>query len=99
MIVYLLYFVAYITGITALIGVIIAHVQAGTADPVTNTPAFKETSVHMNVLAEVGESPLPRNNSRFGHPTPQNGVEVQRKWKRPDYHQPGNGLVQIESRK
>src|SRR5882724_10067322 len=70
-------------------------------DPVTNTPAFKETSVHMNVLAEVGESPLPRNNSRFGHPTPQNGVEVERKWKRPDYHTPGNGngLVQIQTRK
>ncbi len=27
-------------------------------DPVTNTPAYKETSVHMKVLAEVGESPL-----------------------------------------
>ena len=55
----------------------------------------------MNVLAEVGESPLPRNNSRFGHPTPQNGVEVERKWKRSDYHPPGNenGLVQIETRK
>jgi formate dehydrogenase major subunit len=60
-------------------------------DPVTNTPAYKETSVHMNVLAEVGESPLPRINSRFGHPTPQNGVEVERKWKRADYSVPGNG--------
>src|SRR5207245_7486299 len=26
-------------------------------DPVTNTPAYKDASVHMNVLAEVGESP------------------------------------------
>lgn len=71
------------------------------ADAVTNTPAYKEASVHMNVLPEVGESPLPRTNSRFGHPTPQNGVEVERKWKRPDYHPPGNGnrLVQIETRK
>src|SRR5438874_116316 len=60
-------------------------------DPVTNTPAYKETSVHMDVLAEVGESPLPRINSRFGHPTPQNGVEVERKWKRADYTVPGNG--------
>jgi len=33
--------------------------------------------------------PLPRINSRFGHPTPQNGVEVERKWKRPDYRIPG----------
>jgi formate dehydrogenase major subunit len=64
-------------------------------DPATNTPAYKETSVRMNVLTEVGESPLPRVNSRFGHPTPQNGVEVERKWKRPDYTPPGNGLVQL----
>jgi formate dehydrogenase major subunit len=64
-------------------------------DPVTNTPAFKEASVRLRVLEEVGESPLPRINSRFGHPTPQRGVEVERKWKRLDYHFPGNGLVQI----
>jgi formate dehydrogenase major subunit len=68
-------------------------------DPVTNTPAYKETSVHMNVLTEVGENPLPRINSRFGHPTPQNGVEVERKWKRPDYSPPGNGLVQLRTNK
>src|SRR5258708_21819940 len=68
-------------------------------DPVTNTPAYKETSVRMNVLPEVGESPLPRINSRFGHPTPQDGVEVERKWKRPDYTPPGNGLVQLQTKK
>jgi formate dehydrogenase major subunit len=68
-------------------------------DPVTNTPAYKETSVHLNVLPEVGESPLPRINSRFGHPTPQNGVEVERKWKRADYTPPGNGLVQLQTKK
>ncbi len=67
-------------------------------DPVTNTPAFKETSVHLNVLPEVGESPLPRVNSRFGHPTPQQGVEVERKWKRSDYSAPGNGLVQLQTK-
>jgi formate dehydrogenase major subunit len=66
------------------------------ADSVTNTPAFKEASVYLKVLPEVGESPLPRINSRFGHPTPQQGVEVERKWARPDYRQPGNGLVQIQ---
>jgi formate dehydrogenase major subunit len=65
-------------------------------DPVTNTPAYKETSVHMNVLAEVGENPLPRSNSRFGHPTPLRGVEVERKWQRSDYAPPGNGLVQLQ---
>ncbi len=68
-------------------------------DPATNTPAYKETSVRLQVLTEVGESPLPRVNSRFGHPTPQNGVEVERKWKRPDYSPPGNGLVQLQTRK
>jgi uncharacterized membrane protein len=33
LIVYILYCVGYVTGITAIIGVIIAHVQIGTADP------------------------------------------------------------------
>ena len=68
-------------------------------DKVTHTPAYKESSVRMTVLAEQGENPLPRTNSRWGHPTPQMGVEVERKWRRADYHQPGsngNGLVQIQ---
>jgi len=67
-------------------------------DSVTHTPAYKEASVHLRVLPEVGESPLPRINHRFGHPTPQHGVEVERKWKRPDYRFPGNGLVQIQTK-
>jgi formate dehydrogenase major subunit len=66
-------------------------------DAVTHTPAYKEASVHLRVLPEIGESPLPRINHRFGHPTPQHGVEVERKWKRPDYRMPGYGLVQIRS--
>jgi len=66
-------------------------------DPVTHTPAYKELPVYMHVLPEVGEVPLPRINPRFGHPTPQNGVEVERKWQRPDYHIPGRQLVQIQS--
>lgn len=57
-------------------------------DKVTHTPAYKETSVRMVVLPETGESPLPRVNSRFGHPTPQRGVEVERKWNRSDYRMP-----------
>jgi len=65
-------------------------------DAVTHTPAYKETSVQMIVLPEPGESPLPRTNFRFGQPTPQRGVEVERKWKRPDYTEPGSQkLVQI----
>jgi len=57
-------------------------------DTVTHTPAYKETSVRMVVLDDIGESPLPRVNSRFHHPTPQMGVEVERKWKRIDYEMP-----------
>ena len=67
-------------------------------DPVTHTPAFKEISVHMTVLPEIGSSPLPRTNSRWGHPTPQRGVEVERKWQRADYRTPGPQLVQIQPR-
>jgi formate dehydrogenase major subunit len=67
-------------------------------DPVTHTPAYKETSVKLTVLPEVGENPLPRTNSRWGHPTPQHGVEVERKWKRADYRTPGPQLVQIQPR-
>jgi formate dehydrogenase major subunit len=67
------------------------------SDPATHTPAYKELAVSMQVLADVEESPLPRINHRFGHPTPQYGVQVERKWKRSDYSVPGNGngLVQI----
>lgn len=67
-------------------------------DSTTHTPAYKETSAQLAVLPETGESPLPRENSRFGSPTPQHGVEVERKWKRADYHVPGNGFVQIKSK-
>jgi len=63
-------------------------------DTVTHTPAYKEVSVRMVVLDDVGESPLPRVNSRFGHPTPQKGVEIQRKWKRTDYEIPKGEPVQ-----
>jgi formate dehydrogenase major subunit len=58
-------------------------------DQATHTPAYKETAVKMRLLDEIGESPLPRTNHRFGTPTPQRGVEVERKWKRSDYRMPG----------
>lgn len=67
-------------------------------DPVTHTPAYKEAVVKMLVLPEIGENPLPPTNSRWGHPTPQHGVEVERKWKRADYRTPGPQLVQIQPR-
>jgi formate dehydrogenase major subunit len=65
-------------------------------DPITHTPAYKETAVRLQVLPEVDESPLPRINSRFGHPTPQRGVQIERKWARSDYSVPAGGLVQIQ---
>lgn len=74
----------------------INRLTSSNTDPVTHTPAFKEVAVKMRVLGEVGESPLPRTNSRWGHPTPQHGVEVERKWQRADYHLPGPKLFQIE---
>ena len=37
LIVYILYFASYFTGLTGLIGVIIAHVQVGTADEMLRT--------------------------------------------------------------
>jgi formate dehydrogenase major subunit len=73
-------------------------------DKQTHTPAYKETSVRMKILTQPGEplppSPLPKTNSRFGHPTPQSGVEVERKWKRADYRMPGEPpqLVQIQTK-
>ena len=67
-------------------------------DPATHTPAFKETAVKMEILPERGEDPLQRLNFRYsGKRTPQMGVEVDRKWKRADYHFPGEpALVQIQ---
>ena len=68
------------------------------ADNATHTPAYKETAVKIEVLPEKGANPLRRLNLRAsGKPTPQNGVEVERKWKRADYRTPGTQkLVQIE---
>jgi formate dehydrogenase major subunit len=66
-------------------------------DAVTHTPAYKESAVKMRVLNTQGANPLPPTNPRFGKPTPQQGVEVERKWKRSDYRMPGGGLVQIQT--
>ncbi|MEO7028263.1 MAG: molybdopterin-dependent oxidoreductase, partial [Acidobacteriaceae bacterium] len=70
-------------------------------DRATHTPAFKELSVKMTVLGEVGESPLPRRNFRFGQRTPTDGVEVEKKRARTDYWLPGtkaeDKLVQIRT--
>jgi formate dehydrogenase major subunit len=66
------------------------RLTSSNTDKVTHTPAYKELSVRLHVLPESGKNPLPRANHRFGKPTPQKGVEVERKWERPDYRLPGS---------
>jgi len=65
-------------------------------DVAVHTPAYKETPVQIEPLPSMGRSPLPRTNHRFHQATPQNGVEVERKWARDDYRMPGSGFVQIQ---
>ena len=71
------------------------HLTGQNKDPVTHTPAYKDTRVRMEVLTETGPNPLPPTNHRWGHPTPQRGVEVERKWARPDYVFPGGELAML----
>ena len=70
-------------------------------DRATHTPAYKETAVKFRVLEPKGRSPLRAENFRNGSRTPQQGVEVERKWARGDYALPGtraaDKLVQINS--
>jgi formate dehydrogenase major subunit len=66
-------------------------------DRSTHTPAYKEAAVQMKIL-DKRDSPLPKQNFRYGHPTPQNGVEVQRKWRQPGYSLPGSDLIHIETK-
>nr|WP_188498570.1 formate dehydrogenase subunit alpha [Pullulanibacillus pueri] len=54
-------------------------------DSRTNTPAYKQTKVRMEVLSDRGTKPLPQTNPRDKKRHPQNGVEVERKWQRPGY--------------
>lgn len=58
------------------------------ADKDSDTPAFKEIAVKMDVLEIEGESPLPANNYRFWKSTPANSVHTEQKWQRSDYVQP-----------
>ncbi|PEA84311.1 formate dehydrogenase subunit alpha [Bacillus pseudomycoides] len=54
-------------------------------DQRTNTPAYKQTKVRMEVLQVEGENPMPKTNPRNKKRHPQNGIEVNRKWARPGY--------------
>ncbi len=51
----------------------------------TNTPAYKQTKVRMEVISTDGSNPLPKTNPRNKKRYPQDGVEVERKWNRPGY--------------
>jgi formate dehydrogenase major subunit len=74
------------------------RLTSSVTDRATHTPAYRETPVRFKVLSELGVNPLPRTNFRFGTPTPQRGVEVERKWKRPDYYLPGTGNGEREKK-
>ncbi len=54
-------------------------------DERTNTPAFKQTKVRMEVIRKDGKNPLPKTNHRNKKRHPQDGVEVERKWVRSGY--------------
>lgn len=51
----------------------------------TQTPAYKQTKVYMEVLEKDGMNPLPMYNPRYAKRNPQLGVQVERKWARDDY--------------
>lgn len=68
----------------------INHLTSSHADKDTDTPAYKEVSVKMDILKPKGESPLTTKNHRYGNPQPQIGVNVKGKWARSDYKFPGD---------
>ncbi|MBM7644660.1 formate dehydrogenase major subunit [Scopulibacillus daqui] len=68
----------------------INRLTSSEVDKDTDTPAYKDTAVRMEVLEVEGENPLPANNHRYGNRTPQQGVLVERKWERDDYVFPGD---------
>lgn len=59
-------------------------------DPSARTPAYKEIPVRMERIESAAEPtpPLPRTNPRLAQRNPQPGVQVERKWARPDYVPP-----------
>ncbi|MFY4775639.1 formate dehydrogenase subunit alpha [Metabacillus sp. RGM 3146] len=68
----------------------INYLTSNKVDKDTDTPAYKEVPIKVEVLEKKGKSPIPFNNHRHGHRNPQHGVEVQRKWDRDDYVFPGS---------
>jgi formate dehydrogenase major subunit len=51
----------------------------------TQTPAYKQTKVKMELIKAKGSRPLPMYNPRYAKRNPQLGVQVERKWARKDY--------------
>ncbi|ALX47296.1 formate dehydrogenase subunit alpha [Lentibacillus amyloliquefaciens] len=70
------------------------YLTDNSVDKDTDTPAFKEIAVKMEVIKKKGKSPLPPNNYRRGNPQPQIGVQPERKWERNDYEFPGGQVKQ-----
>lgn len=68
----------------------INYLTSSHADKDTDTPAYKEISARMEILSARGNNPLPGINHRNGNPQPQIGVQVEKKWARPDYIFPGD---------
>lgn len=77
----------------------INRLTSSEVDAVTDTPAYKDTAVYMEVLELNGESPLPKNNHRHGKRNPQKGVLVEKKWQRSDYMFPGDVVKRKEELK
>ncbi|MCM3728977.1 formate dehydrogenase subunit alpha [Neobacillus cucumis] len=72
------------------------YLTSSAADKDTDTPAYKDTRVKMEILQEEGINPLPKINFRYGNPQPQIGVQVQKKWARKDYVFPGDLVKERE---
>ncbi len=69
------------------------YLTSNVVDPDSHTPAYKELAVQMERLdgpprGERRRRPISATHHRYGSPTPQAGVEVERKWARPDYELP-----------
>ena len=66
------------------------YLTSSHVDPDSHTPTYKELAVRMERLdgEPRGRRPISATHHRYGSPTPQRGVEVERKWARPDYELP-----------
>lgn len=68
----------------------INYLTSSYTDKDTDTPAYKEVNVKMEIIQKTGESPLPKKNFRYGNRQPQIGVQVEKKWQQRDYIYPGD---------